>query len=449
MGAPGEVRFARASDGVDIAYLTAGEGPRDLVLIFGFTTHLDLCWDLPWFSEWVRRSSEHFRTIVFDKRGTGLSDRPVGSGSIEQRTQDVLAVMDAVGSRRASFVGISEGGPMAIVCASMYPERVERMVFYGAMSRIRRAPDYPDGAPDELADWFVETVADEWGSGQVMGTYFFSHAADPKQTAATVAKFERNACTRQMARQMIQANTDIDVRPLLSSISAPTLVLHTSDDPIIWPAHGRYLAEHIPGARMVELPGDYHCSWRLDDTDAVITPALAFLNADLPPLPSRGRAQRVLATVLFTDIVGSTELAAKVGDAAWRQLLDRHDTMARREIERHGGRLIKSTGDGLLATFDGPSTAIDATHAIQAASTELGLAIRAGVHTGEVERRGDDVSGLGVHIAARVAGLAGAGEILTTRTVRELTAGAQLSFSERGSHTLKGIPETWDLFAVV
>jgi class 3 adenylate cyclase len=450
VGAPGEIRFARASDGVDIAYLTTGEGPRDLVLIFGFTTHLDLCWDMPWFSEWVRRSSEHFRTIVFDKRGTGLSDRPVGSGSIEQRTQDVLAVMDAVGSERASLVGISEGGPMAIVCASMYPERVERMVFYGAMSRIRWAPDYPEGVPDDVADWFVQTVTDEWGSGLVMGTYFFSHAADPEQAAAKVAMFERNACTRQMARQMIQANTDIDVRALLPSISAPTLVLHTSGDPIIWPSINRYLGEHIPGARTVELPGDYHCSWRLDDADAVITPALAFLTEDLPSAPpARDRAQRVLASVLFTDIVGSTEQAAKLGDAAWGQLLDRHDAMAQREIDRHGGRLVKTTGDGLLATFEGPSGAIEATQAIQAAGAELGLEIRAGVHTGEVERRGDDVSGLGVHIAARVAGLADAGEILTTRTVRELTVGAQLSFSDRGTHTLKGVPESWDLFAVV
>ena len=448
MGAPGEIRFARASDGADIAYLTAGEGPRDLVLIFGFTTHLDLCWEIPWFAEWVRRSSEHFRTILFDKRGTGLSDRLVGSGSIEQRAQDVLAVMDAVGSERASIVGISEGGPMAIVCASMYPERVERMVFYGAMARIRQGPDYPGGVPDDMCDWFVQTVGDEWGTGSVMGTYFFSHAADPDQTAARVAKFERNACTPQMARQMLQANTDIDVSPLLSSISAPTLVLHTSHDPVIWPVHGRYLAEHIPGARYVELPGDYHCSWRLDETDAVVTPALAFLDADLPGGRSPERAQRVLASVLFTDIVGSTDLAAKLGDAAWRQLLDRHDAMARQEIERQGGRLVKTTGDGLLATFDGPSAAIDATHAIQAASTDLGLDVRAGVHTGEVERRGDDVSGLGVHIAARVAALAGAGEILTTRTVRDLTVGAQLSFTERGSHALKGVPEAWDLYAV-
>lgn len=450
MTAPGEVRFAQATDGVDIAYLTAGDGPRDLVLIFGFTTHLDLCWDIPWFGEWLRRSSQHFRTIVFDKRGSGLSDRPVGSSSIEQRTLDVIAVMDAVGSERASFVGISEGGPMAIVCASMHPDRVERMVLYGAMARVLQAPDYPEGIPSEVVEAFIELVSDGWGTGVVMGTYFLNHAADPDQVIAQVAKFERNACTRQMAQHMVRADADIDVRALLSSITAPTLVMHTSDDPVVWPSLGRYLGNHIPGARFLELPGDYHCSWRLDDTDAVITPALAFLNEELHlAAPPPDRPQRVLASVLFTDIVGSTELAAQVGDAAWGHLLDRHDVAARQEIERHGGRLIKTTGDGLLATFDGPSRAIDATHAIQATSTQLGLEIRAGVHTGEVERRGDDVSGLGVHIAARVAGLAGPGEILTTRTVRELTLGAKLSFTERGNHTLKGVPDTWDLFAVV
>lgn len=450
VGAPGEVRFVRAHDGVDTAYLVAGDGPRDLVLIFGFTTHLDLCWDIPWFSQWLRRSSEQFRTIVFDKRGSGLSDRPVALGSIEDRTRDVIAVMDAVGSERASFVGISEGGPMSIVCASMYPKRVERMVLYGSMARSRWAPDYPDGYPADLAEMFIEMVAEGWGTGVVMGTYFLNHAADPEHTIAQVAKFERNACTRQMARQMIQANADIDVRALLPSVAAPTLVMHAAGDPLIPRAFGQYLSAHIPGARYLELPGDYHCSWRHDETDAVITPALAFLNEEHEPAPAPAdRAQRVLASVLFTDIVGSTEQAVTAGDTAWRHLLDRHDACAAQEIKRHGGRLIKTTGDGLLATFDGPSRAIDATHAIQAATAGLGLEIRAGVHTGEVERRGDDVSGLGVHIAARVAGLAGPGEILTTRTVRDLTAGSRFSFSDRGNHTLKGVPDTWDLFSVV
>ena len=449
MAAPGEVRFATATDGVEIAYLTAGDGPRDLVLIFGFTTHLDLCWDIPWFSEWLRRSSEHFRTVVFDKRGSGLSDRPAGSGSIEQRTQDVIAVMDDAGSERASFIGISEGGPMTIVFASMHRERVERILLYGAMSRILWAPDYPDGVPSGLANSFLQMITEEWGSGAVIGTQFFHHAADPERTIAAAAKFERNACTRQMVAQMMRANMEIDVRALLPTIAAPTLVVHASEDPLVWPALGRYLGEHIPGARYLEVPGDFHCSWRDDDIDSVITPSLRFLLEDLPSIPSApDRTERVLASVLFTDIVGSTELAARVGDAAWRRLLDRHDAAARREVERHGGRLVKTTGDGLLATFDGPSRAIDATHAIQATSAELGLEIRAGVHTGEVERRGDDVSGLGVHIAARVASLADAGEILTTRTVRELTVGAELTFSDRGTHTLKGVPDAWALFAV-
>jgi class 3 adenylate cyclase len=450
VASPGEIRSAHSDDGIDIAYLVAGDGPRDLVLTFGFTTHMDLCWDIPWFSQWLRRSSEHFRTIVFDKRGTGLSDRSLGAGSIEERTHDLIAVMDAAGSERASLVGISEGGPMSIVCASMYPDRVERMVLYGAMARVQWAPDYPEGIPPDAADAFVQLVSDGWGTGAVVGTYFFNHAADPVRAAAQVAMFERNACTRQMAEQVIRANVDIDVRALLPAVLAPTLVVHTSDDPLVSPAWGRFLGQHIPGARFLELPGDYHCSWRPEDADAVIDAAMSFLTEDVEPASPRPETtQRVLATVLFTDIVRSTEHAVTLGDTGWRNLLNRHDVYATGAIEQRGGQLIKSTGDGLLATFDGPSRAIDATRAIQAFSRALGLQIRAGVHTGEVERRGDDVSGLGVHITARVAALAGAGEILATRTVRDLTAGSELVFDERGEHELRGVPNTWELFAVV
>lgn len=449
VGAPGEIRYARADDGIDIAYLVAGDGPRDLVLIFGFTTHLDLCWDMPWFSQWLRRTSQHFRVIVFDKRGTGLSDRSLGLGSIEQRTRDVIAVMDAVGSASASFVGISEGGPMSIVCASLYPERVERIVLYGTMARTRWAPDYPEGAPADLAEAFVQQVTGEWGTGAVIGTYFFQHAPDPAQAMAQVAKFERNACTRQMAGQVLRANVEIDVRALLPAVSTPTLVMHTTGDPLIFPDWGRFLARSIPGARHLELPGDYHCSWRHDETDAVIEPALGFLLEELQAAePPPGPVQRMLATVLFTDIVGSTERAVAIGDAEWRHLLDRHDICGAQAVERSGGRLIKTTGDGLLATFDGPSRAIEAGRTIQTDATALNLQVRAGVHTGEIERRGEDVSGLGVHIAARVASLAGPGEILVTRTVRDLTAGSDLIFAERGEHTLRGIPSTWGLFAV-
>lgn len=449
MGAPGEIRYARADDGIDIAYLVAGNGPRDLVLIFGFTTHLDLCWDLPWFSQWLRRMSQHFRVILFDKRGTGLSDRSLGIVSIEQRTRDALAVMDAVGSTRASFVGISEGGPMAIVCASMYPERVERIVLYGTMARIQWAPDYLDGAGSDEAEMFVDLVAESWGTGVVLGTWFFQHAAEEAQAISAAAKFERNACTRQMARQIMRANVDIDVRPLLAAVAAPTLVLHVTGDPLLRLAWGRYLADHIPGAILRELPGDHHCSWRHDEADAVIDPALQFLLDDLEPAPPPvEQTQRVLTTVLFTDIVGSTERAVSLGDGEWRRLLDRHDACAADAVARSDGRLIKTTGDGLLAIFDGPSRAIVAGHAILTATGELGLQIRAGVHTGEVERRGTDVSGIGVHIASRVASLAGAGEVLVTRTVRDLTAGSNLAYEPRGDHSLKGVPSTWELFAV-
>ena len=449
MSIPGEIGFARSDDGIEIAHLVAGDGPRDLVLIFGFTTHLDLIWDVPWFSEWLRRSSEHFRTIVFDKRGTGLSDRSLGLGSIEDRTRDVLAVMDAVGSERASFVGISEGGPMAVVCAAMFPERVDRMVLYGTMARARWAPDYPDGVSEDEADMFIQLVRDGWGTGAVIGTFFFQNATDPAEAQAKVMKFERNACTRQMAHQIVTADVDIDVRALLPAVVAPTLVVSTSGDPLVRPAWGRHLGAHIRGARYLEVPGDFHCSWRAADIDAVIDPAIGFLNADVAPTPAAVHMTRVLTTVLFTDIVGSTERAAALGDDRWSSLLDRHDACALAAIRERGGQLIKTTGDGLLATFDGPSRAIDATRSIQARATGLGLEIRAGVHTGEVERRGDDVSGIGVHIAARVADLAGPGEILATRTVRELTTGSSLAFEGRGAHALKGVPDTWELFAVL
>ena len=448
MAAPGEIAFARSDDGIDIAYLVAGEGTRDLVLIFGFTTNLDHCWDVPWFSQWLRRTSQHFRTIVFDKRGTGLSDRSLGMGSVEDRTRDVSAVMDAVGSERASLIGISEGGPMAVVFASMYPERVDRVVLYGSMSRCRWAPDYPIGIGPDEAEMFVDMVTEGWGTGVVVGTYFFQNAPDPQQAMAQVAKFERNACTRQMAGQIIRANIDIDVRALLPGVSAPTLVMHQADDPLVRADWGRFIGSHIPGARYLELPGDYHCSWRHADADAVIDPALSFLDDNEPVAPRAPTSQRVLTTVLFTDIVGSTERAVALGDDEWRHLLNRHDATAAAAITQRGGTLVKSTGDGVLATFDGPSRAIDATRAIQRATTGLGLQIRAGVHTGEVERRGQDVSGIGVHIAARVANLAGAGEILATRIVRDLTAGSDLTFDERGEHELKGVPNRWELFAV-
>jgi class 3 adenylate cyclase len=448
MPAPGEIGFARSDDGIEIAYLVAGEGPRDLVLIFGFTTHLDHLWDVPWFSEWLRRSSEHFRTIVFDKRGTGLSDRSLGLGSIEDRTRDVLAVMDAVGSERASIVGISEGGPMAVVCAALYPERVERMVLYGTMARARWAPDYPDGVTEDEANVFIGLVHDGWGTGAIIGNFFFQHADDPAEAQAKVMKFERNACTRQMALQIVTADADIDVRALLPAVAAPTLVLHTTDDPLIRPAWGRHLAAHIPGARHLELEGDFHCTWRASEIDAVIDASLDFLDEGEAHDPAPLASSRVLATVLFTDIVGSTEQAAALGDDRWRSLLDLHDACARAAIRERGGHLVKSTGDGLLATFDGPSRAIEATRSLQERTSGLGLEIRAGVHTGEVERRGEDVSGIGVHIAARVASLAGPGEILATRTVRDLTTGSTLAFEGRGSHSLKGVPDTWELFSV-
>ncbi|MBI2170049.1 MAG: adenylate/guanylate cyclase domain-containing protein [Actinobacteria bacterium] len=451
MAAPGDVRYARTHDGIDVAYMVTGEAARDVVVVHGFTTHLDLMWDVPWYPYWTQRLGEHFRVIQFDKRGTGLSDRSLGLGSIEDRARDILAVMDACGSEQASIVGISEGGPMALAFAALNPGRVDRLVLYGSMARVLRADDYPDGVDEAVGAAFVEWIGRIWGTGEALGTLFMTHAPDPEAALRTAAQCERNACTPQMAQQIMRHNVDVDVRPVLAGISAPTLVMHVTDDPLVQVAWGRYLGEHVPDAEYFECPGDFHCTWRVDEFEPFMERAVAFLvggaggvPASRPPVDGH----RVVSTVLFTDIVGSTELAAELGDGAWREILEQHDRVAADRVARSGGRVVKSTGDGLLAVFDGPSRAILSACETRAGVAPLGLKIRAGVHVGEIERRGDDIGGIGVHIAARVAALAGADEVLVTRTVRDLTMGSGLEFHGRGRHALKGIPEDWDLYAV-
>lgn len=452
MFVPGKVRYAHTEDGIDIAYMTIGDGDRDLVLVHGFTTHLDLIWDVTWFSYWARRLTEAgFRVIQFDKRGTGLSDRSLGHGSIEDRARDILAVMDAAHSTRASIVGISEGGPMALVVAATCPERVDRLVVYGTMARVLWAPDYPEGATPEAAEGFISWLRRRWGTGEPTGTVFLRHAPSGGHAMEAAARFERNACTPHMAEEILRRNVEIDIRPLLAGVSVPTLVMHTRDDPIMLAAWGRYLAEHLPHAEYVEGEGDFHGTWSIEEFEPLMRRALEFL-VGAPPATDRPPAalthQRVVATVLFTDIVGSTELASGMGDAGWKEVLDRHDAVAAEEVGRFGGRLVKTTGDGLLATFDGPSRGIGCARAILEAVAALGMEGRAGLHTGEIERRGGDVGGIAVHLAARVADLACPGEVLATRTVRDLTIGSGLEFEERGRHSLKGVPDEWELFVV-
>jgi len=450
MPAPADIHYARTSDGIDIAYTEFGEGP-DLLIAPGFVTHLDLMWDFPTFSAFLGLARS-FRVIVFDKRGTGLSDRSLGFGSLEDRTGDIRAVLDKVGSERAILYGISESGPMCTYYAASHPERVAALILYGTLHRFDPGMGIASSEFGVGADGvgsFIDWIATNWGQGDVYSR-FMSKAPDPVSAKRVFARYERSACTPQMSREIMTRNLEMNVEPLLASISVPTLVLHCSGDPIVPVGYGRALAAGIPGAKFVDVDADFHGSWLREDTDKLSGPLLEFLMGLLGKRDAseRAPAEREIATVMFTDIVRSTERASELGDAAWRALLDAYETSAALVVGNAGGRLIKTTGDGLLATFKGPSHAVAAGRALQDAALPLGVSVRAGLHTGEIERRGEDIGGIGVHIAARVCSLAGAGEIFTTRTSRDLALGSQLVFEERGTHTLKGVREQSEVFLV-
>jgi class 3 adenylate cyclase len=453
VNAPGDIRYARTRDGIDIAYTVFGQGP-DLLILPGFVSHLDHMWDFAMHQVLIPLG-RRFRVIALDKRGTGLSDRSLGFGSIEDRTEDARAVLDAVGSEQAIVYGISEGGPMSVYLAASQPERVRALVLYGtyawmeptAAARVMGAVDAESLAERRAA--FLEAIEKEWGQGRIL-QLFAARPPDPAAAERVLSRYERSACTPQMAREIMSRNVEINVRPFLPLVSAPTLVVHCSGDPIVPVELGRTLAQHIAGARYVEIVDDFHASWRHEDMEKVAEAINRFLD-DLPGAPepaAEAVGERELATVLFTDIVSSTERVAEAGDAAWKALLDRHEQAAARAIEAEGGRLVEHTGDGVLATFGGPSHAVSAARSLQDAGVAMGVAVRAGVHTGEVERRGDRIGGIGVHIAARIMALAGGGEILVSRTVRDLAIGSKVAFEDRGPHELKGVTETWQLFAV-
>jgi class 3 adenylate cyclase len=438
-----EVRYATSGD-LRIAYQTFGEGPLNLVIVPGFISNLDLLWEASAFAPIFERLGRIGRCVVFDKRGTGLSERELGLGSLEERMDDIRAVADAVGMDRPALFAYSEGGPMSILFAATYPDRVASMALYGTMARTLYAPDYAQGIQPEFIEPFVHWVEEAWGSGRALRP-FCQHIPDLPAVWEQLARYERGACTPRMARQILEANIAIDIRPLLSTVSMPTLVLHSTGDPIIPVERGRYIAEHIPGARYIERDADYHMLYNGSDTWFLPEVEAFFTGSEAVSAPS---TERFLATVLFTDIVDSTKQAASLGDRAWRELLDRHDTASRDQVTAFGGRVVKTTGDGVLAMLDGPSRAVECAVAIRDALDQLGLEIRAGVHTGEVERRGDDVGGIGVNIGSRVAALAGPGEVWVSRTVKDLTTGSGLEFLERGRHRLRGIPEDWELFSL-
>lgn len=431
-----DTRYARSGD-LRIAYQVVGQGPIDLVFVPGFISNIDLVWDDPIFAGFLNRLAAFSRLILFDKRGTGLSDRIGDLPSLEVRMDDLRAVMEAAGSERAALFGISEGGAMAMLFAATYPERTQALVLYGAYAHYGTWVVPPDKLDAALAR--MDAL---WGTGELVGIFAPSRAADP-QFKAWWARFERLGGSPSAAVHLSRMNSEIDVRPILSSIRVPTLVMHRPGDARVDPEASRYLARHIPGARFIELTGADHLLWSgdafrvADETEEFLTGSRSEVEPD-----------RVLATVLFTDIVGSTRRASDLGDQAWGALLERHDAAVRREIARFRGHEVKTTGDGFLATFDGPARAIRCGEAIVESVRALGLDVRIGVHTGEVEMRpGDDIGGIAVHVASRVMGLADAGEVLVTGTVRDLVAGSSLAFVDRGHHALKGLPEEIRLFS--
>jgi pimeloyl-ACP methyl ester carboxylesterase len=438
--APPETHYAKSGD-LNIAYQVVGDGPLDLVFVPGFISHLDLDWDGPGYSHMLERLASFSRLIRFDKRGTGLSDRPGGLPDLETRMDDVRAVMDSVGVEQAALMGYSEGGPMCALFAAMHPQRVSALVLYGTYAK-RHDPDddYPWAATWSERQAYAEQVEREWGFDADIGTMMASASeADIRWWHARA----RAAASPGAAKALILMNSQIDVREILPSIQAPTMVLHRLGDRDSKFAEGRYIAERIPGARFVELAGDDHAAWI--DSDQILDEVEEFLTG-----VRRGpEPDRVLAAVLFTDIVGSTRQAAELGDRRWRGLLDQHHAAVRRELERFHGTEIDTAGDGFLATFDGPARAVRCAGAIRGALRSLGIEVRAGVHAGEVEVVGAGVAGIAVQTGARVAEQAGAGEVLVSATVRDLVAGSGLKFEERGGYELKGVPGEWRLYAVV
>jgi pimeloyl-ACP methyl ester carboxylesterase len=437
-------RYARNGD-VSLAYEVFGQGERDIVVTFGWVGSYASAWDNPEHARWLERIGTLGRVIVWDKRGTGLSDRvpPERLPTMEERMDDLRAVLDAAGSERAVVFGISEGSSLSALFAATHPERVESLILYGGFARLVRSDDYPWGPTREESEEFARRAGETWGSdAQSLLKLWAPSVADDPAAQDDWNRWMVVGASPAAAVAWLGMVAETDIRSALPAITQPTLVIHREDDVIMPIGHGRYLAEHIPGARFVALPGPDHLWWI--DGDAILDEVESFLTG----APARREPDRLLATVMFTDIVESTRRAAELGDARWRALTERHDSLVRRELDRFRGREVKTLGDGFLATFDGPGRAIRCASAIRAGVAPLGLELRAGLHTGECEVIGDDIGGLAVNIGARVGAKAQAGEVLVSQTVRDLVAGSGFAFVDRGQHELKGVPGVWRLYAV-
>ena len=434
-----ETRYARSGD-LRIAYQVVGSGPFDLVFVPGFVSNIELLWEMPEWAQFFSRLAAFSRLILFDKRGTGLSDRVAGIANLEERMDDVRAVMDAGGSERAALFGVSEGGPMSLLFAATYPQRSQAVVLYGSYA-------YPSHllADDEF-NREIKRVDRLWGTGEYFLTRYMPRGISEESARRVFARFERQSASPSAVIAICRMNREIDARHVLPVIRVPTLVMHRIGDGAIPVEAGRYLADNILGAKYVELPGTDHVPFfERSIVDRIIGETQEFLTGSRDEV----EVDRVLATVMFTDIVDSTKRASELGDRQWRALLDRHDDTVRQQLARFRGQEVKNLGDGFMATFDGPARAVRCAASICESVRPLGIAVRSGLHTGEVELKCDDVAGIAVHIAARVAAEAEAGETVVSSTVRDLVAGSGLNFQDRGIHELKGLPEAMHLYSVV
>lgn len=434
-----QVRTKYAKSGnVHIAYQVFGEGDITLIMTPGFVSHIENYWDEPGLARWLRKLGTFTRVILFDKRGTGLSDHVSELPGLDERIDDIRSVMDAEGVQQAAIFGISEGGSMASFFAATHPERTLALILYGAF--VKFTSWFPT---EEALQTLFDYIDNYWGSGASLPAW-----APTKQGDLVFqdwwGKFERLGASPGAAKNLMQMNRQIEITDILPSVNVPTLVIHRTDDVSVNVEGGRMLAEYIPDAKYVELPGYDHLPWVGNNRDQILDEMAQFLTGERPPIVT----DNVLATVLFTDIVDSTSRLAQMGDRQWHDLLDRHNLMVDRQISRFRGRMVKHTGDGVLAMFDGPARAIRCAMAMCEDAHQMGIEIRTGLHTGEVELMGDDVGGMAVHIAARVMGKAGAGEVWVSRTLKDLVVGSGFNFEEQGVYTLKGIPDEWRLFAV-
>jgi class 3 adenylate cyclase len=440
---PPETRYIAVGD-ADVAYQVVGEGPLDLLYCFGIGNQVELAWDIPWIAEFMSSLATFSRLIFFDRRGTGASDGvPLNAiPTWEEWTEDIVAVLSATGSKQTAIFAAVDAGPMAVLFTAMHPDMVSALILLNTTARYVEASDYPIGASPDTPDELVELIATQYGTSDFTRLLNPS-SADDTERIRHISKLLRSSATPRSAAAQYDYILRADVRHALPLIQAPTLVLHVNDSPFLPIAHGRYIADHIDKAKFVELPGG---DLGLPTDDRQLLDEIAeFLTGERPVV----EADRILTTVLFTDIVGSTARVASLGDQRWRSLLDTHDRAVRDQLRRFRGREIQTTGDGFVASFDGPARAVRCAQAVIETTKKLGIEVRTGLHTGECEIRGDGLGGLAIHIAARIGALASAGEVLVSGTVKDLVIGSGIEFTERGTHELKGVPEARSLFAVL